>query len=264
MDRRDILAERPSRGDVASCPASASTPRDPVHRRADRKKSRRQSRPGRHGAPGASRLRAPRSRPRPRRGEIRRRRQAAHLRHRSRRLQRGGTGRARQVLRRRPPGVDGTGRAAPGRPRHARRGGARGRPRRLAAGKAAAGEVQRGDPPGRLLPGRDRQRRPAALPGRSGRQQPGRLRGRRRRLAAPGREGLREHRPRAARRRGDAGQRGEGNHVGAQHRLLAPARHRRSVAPSTRATIPASTLVEIPGLAQPEFLVEIEVIAAVA
>jgi enamine deaminase RidA (YjgF/YER057c/UK114 family) len=39
-----------------------------------------------------------------------------------------------------------------------------------------------------------------------------------------GGEGLREHRPRAARRGRDAGERGEGNHVGPEYRFLAPGR----------------------------------------
>ena len=118
----------------------------PVHRRADRAKSGRQPRPGRDGAPDASRLRAPRRRPGPRGGEVRRCRQAARLCHRPRGLQRQRPGRARQVLRRHPFGVDGTGRASPGRPRHAHRGRAGRRPRRLAPGEASPGEVQRRKP----------------------------------------------------------------------------------------------------------------------
>src|SRR5437016_3394912 len=45
-----------------------------------------------------------------------------------------------------------------------------------------------------------------------------------RRLATPGRKGLREHRTRAPRRRRDVGERRERDHMGAQHRLLAPGR----------------------------------------
>ena len=124
-----------------------------VHRRIDRKKSRRQPRPRRDGTPDPSCLRASRRRPGPRRGEIRPCRQAARLCHRPRGVQHRRTGGARQVLRRRSSSVDRIGRAAPGRPRPARRGGARGRSRRLLSGKAAAREFQRGEPPGDFYQG---------------------------------------------------------------------------------------------------------------
>src|SRR5207245_7014532 len=130
---------------------------------------------------------------------------------------------AQQVLRR-SAGLNREGRAAAGRPGHAHRGGAGRGSRRDSRRQAVAGEVQRREPRRRLLPGRDRQRRPPALPGRSGGEQPRRLRGGNRRLATPGRKGLREHRPRAPRRRRDVGERRERNYMGAQHRLLAPGR----------------------------------------
>ena len=227
MDRRDILAERPVEKGRGFMPGVSVTPARVLFTAGLTGRNPDGSLvPRRDGAPDPSRLRASRRRPGPRGGEIRRCHQAACLCRRPGGVQHRRTGGACQVLRRRPSSVDRTGRAAPGRPGHARRGGARGRPRRLLSGKAAAREVQRREPPGGLLPGSDRQRGPTALPGRSDRQQPRWLHSRRGRLAAAGGEDLREHRPRPARRRGDAGQRGEGNDVGTQHRLLAPARRR--------------------------------------